>query len=131
MHYLLPSNKDWLKASHQLLGNACTQSRAKKYDEDNPNYTQAILGNHANKYKAAMEIKVQSLERINTWTEMLKSQVPKGCMVLPLTWAFKLKHYPDGLPCKFKARLCMRGDKQTEGVDYFEKYTPVVSWSSV
>jgi len=52
-------------------------------------------------------------------------------MVLPLTWAFKLKRYPDGSPCKFKARLCVRGDKQTEGVNYFKKYTPAVSWSSV
>ena len=113
------------------IGECMQALKAKKYDEDNPHYTQAILGKHANEYKAAMEIEVQALERVNTWTEMLKSEVPKGCTVLPLTWAFKLKRYPDGSPRKFKARLCVRGDKQTEGVDYFEKYAPVVSWSSV
>jgi len=106
--------------------------KAKKYDKDNPHhYTQAITSKYAIEYKAAMEIEVQALECVNTWSEMLKSDVPKGFTVLQLTWAFKLKWYPDGSPHKFKARLCVRGDKQTEGVDYFEKYAPVVSWYSV
>jgi len=73
------------------IGECMQALKAKKYDEDNPHYNQAILGKHANEYKAAMEIEVQALERVNTWTEMLKSDVPKGCTVLPLTWAFKLK----------------------------------------
>jgi len=63
--------------------------------------------------------------------QMLHSEFPEGATVLPLTWAFKLKCYPAGMPHKFKARLCMRGDLQTEGVDYFEKYAPVVSWSTI
>jgi hypothetical protein len=33
---------------------------------------------------------------------------------------------------KHKARFCCtRGDKQIEGVDYFESYAPVVAWSTV
>ena len=37
---------------------------------------------------------------------------------------------PDGSPLKFKARYCVHaGDLQTEGVDYFEMYLPVVQWS--
>jgi len=63
--------------------------------------------------------------------EQLRSKVPEGTNVLPLTWVFKLKRYPDGWPRKFKARLCVRGDKQVEGIDYFEKYAPVVSWTTV
>jgi len=120
-----------VKGLPPTIGECMQALKAKKYDKDNPHYTQAILRKYANKYKAAMEIKVQALECINTWTEMLKTNVPKGCTVLPLTWAFKLKCYPDGLPQKFKARLCMRGDKQTEGVNYFEKFKPVVSCSSI
>lgn len=47
------------------------------------------------------------------------------------TWAFKLKRLPDGSPSKFKARYCVRGDLQREGIDYFETYAPVVQWSTV
>ena len=47
------------------------------------------------------------------------------------TWVFKLKRFPDGTPHKFKARYCVRGDLQTEGVDYFDTYAPVVQWSTV
>ena len=32
---------------------------------------------------------------------------------------------------KNKARLCVRGDKQIAGVNYFESYAPVASWSTV
>ena len=43
----------------------------------------------------------------------------------------KVKRYPDGHFRKFKARFCARGGKQLEGVDYFQTYAPVVSWSTV
>jgi len=62
-----------------------------------------VLGKYAIEYKAAMEVEVEALQRVRTWTEMLHTNVPKGCKVLPLTWAFKLKRYPNGSPWKFKA----------------------------
>lgn len=59
--------------------------------------------------------------------------MPKGANILPAgTWVFHIKQrYPDGRQCKFKAQFCVRGDRQVKGVDYFEKYSPVVSWSTV
>jgi hypothetical protein len=51
--------------------------------------------------------------------------------ILPSTWAFKIKHYPDGRIKKFKAQFCARGERQTEGVDYFKTWAPVVQWSTV
>jgi len=85
------------------IGECIWALKAKKYDEDNPHYNQAVLGKYAVEYKAAMEVEVEALQRVRTWTEMLRADVPKGCKVLPLTWAFKLKRYPDGSPRKFKA----------------------------
>ena len=32
---------------------------------------------------------------------------------------------------KLKARLCVRGDQQLEGVDFFQIYAPVVQWGTV
>ena len=51
--------------------------------------------------------------------------------VLPSSWAFKVKRYPDGSVKKFKARFCTRGDRRLKGVDYFETWAPVVQWSTI
>lgn len=51
--------------------------------------------------------------------------------VLPSTWAFKCKRFPDGLVRKLKARFCVRGDCQIDGVDVFDTFAPVVSWTTV
>jgi hypothetical protein len=51
--------------------------------------------------------------------------------VSPSTWAFKIKRYPDGRVKKFKARFCARGDRQKEGIDYFETWAPVIQWSTM
>jgi hypothetical protein len=51
--------------------------------------------------------------------------------VLPTTWAFRCKRYPDGRIRKFKARFCARGDRQIEGVDFFDTFAPVINWTSV
>ena len=51
--------------------------------------------------------------------------------VLPGTWAFKIKRFPDGLIRKLKARFCVRGDKQIYGTDFFDTYAAVVKWETV
>ena len=51
--------------------------------------------------------------------------------ILNGTWAFKLKCLPDGTASKYKARYCVQGDQQTDGVNYFETYAAVVQWSTV
>lgn len=51
--------------------------------------------------------------------------------MLPGTWAYKVKRYPDGWIKKCKARLCVRGDKQVDGVDVLDTYAPVLQWSAV
>jgi hypothetical protein len=45
--------------------------------------------------------------------------------VLPCTWDLRCKRFPDGMIRKLKARFCARGDKQMEGVDFFETFAPV------
>jgi hypothetical protein len=51
--------------------------------------------------------------------------------VLPSTWAFKCKCFPDGLVRKLKARFCVQGDRQVEGVDFFDTFAPVVNWTTI
>ena len=56
---------------------------------------------------------------------------PRGANTLQSTWDFKRKSYPDGNLKKYKARFCVRGDQQIEGIDMFDTYAPVVSWITV
>ena len=51
--------------------------------------------------------------------------------VIPSTFAFLIKRNPDLVIKKFKARFCARGDKQIEGVDFFETFAPVVNWHTI
>ena len=47
------------------------------------------------------------------------------------TWTFHIKRYLNNQIKKYKARFCVRGDKQIQGVDVFNTYVPVVEWSTV
>jgi hypothetical protein len=51
--------------------------------------------------------------------------------VLPLTWAFKCKHFLDGNICKLNAWFCIQGDYQINCVDVFNTYAPVVAWTMI
>ncbi len=51
--------------------------------------------------------------------------------VLLSTWAFKIKWFPDGSVKKFKAQFCARGDREKEGINFFETWAPVVQWSTI
>ena len=52
---------------------------------------------------------------------------PRGANILMSTWEFKKKRYPDGALKKFKARFCVRGDQQIDGLDVFDTFAPVVA----
>lgn len=112
---------NWL---HPLMLSA--KSGASK--ADNPNWWQAMNGPFAEEYWKAACIEVETLEKMDSWTVMDRTD---DMNVLPSTWAFKCKRFPDGLIKKFKARFCARGDKQIQGIDFFETYAPVVMWITV
>ena len=119
----------------------CIEPRAyaakhKVHDPDMPSYTVAVTGPHSEEYIAAMKKEINQLIKQKTWSPMFRKNVPPTSTgdrrpILKGTWVFKLKRLPDGTPSKFKARYCVRGDLQKEGIDYFETYAPVVQWSTV
>jgi hypothetical protein len=98
---------------------------------DTPTYTQAMNSPNADKWNEAAHLEVETLQNIKAWSLFKRSNVPANKKVLPMKWDFRLKRYPDGLPKKFKARFCVRGDRQVEGVDYDETWAPVVQWTTV
>ena len=108
------------------------QASSKKNNPDLPSYYEAMTGDDREGYIAAMGNEVKELEDKGTWVLTLRSEMEKrGGKALPSTWAFRRKRYPDGSVRKLKARLCVRGDRQTYGLDYFETYAPVVQWVTI
>ena len=99
----------------------------KTFAPDQPPWHTAINGPQAEQWLEAAQNEISELDEKRTWTEMHKQDLPPNANVLPGTWVLKVKRYPDGQFRKFKARYCVRGDKQLEGVDYFQTYAPVVS----
>ena len=74
---------------------------------------------------------VKELKRLKDLGSFKMVARPRGANILASTWAFRKKRYPDGLLKKFKARFCVRGDQQVDGVDVFETFAPVVVWITV
>jgi len=101
---------------------------AKASDEDTPNWSQAMNGPNREGFWDACKTEVNTLEGMDTWDVVDRES---WMNVLPSTWAFKVKRFPSGLIKRLKARFCARGDKQIEGVDFFDTFAPVVSWTTV
>ena len=98
-------------------------------DPDNPSYEEAMSWEHQSNYLKAAVLELKTLqEDLECWELVRQTE---NMNVLPSTWAFKCKQYPDGRIKKFKARFCAQGDRQVEGVDFFETWSPVVQWSTV
>ena len=71
---------------------------------------------------------LNTLVSMRVWDEVKKEE---WMNVLPGTWAFKIKRFPDGLVRKLKSRWCCRDDRQVKDVDFFDTHAPVVKWTTV
>ena len=57
--------------------------------------------------------------------------LPPSCKPLSSKWVFKRKRKVAGSIDKYKARLVIKGYKQTEGLDYFDTYSLVKRINSI
>jgi Reverse transcriptase (RNA-dependent DNA polymerase) len=96
--------------------------------EDNPTWEAAMNGSDQAGYWQTMHQELDTLESKSSWEVVDRKP---GMHVLPCTWAFWCKWFPDGTVRKLKARFCVCWDRQIEGVDYFNTFAPIVSWQKV
>lgn len=92
-------------------------------------YSDAMGSKDSDKWLAAIDDELGSLERNNTWRVVDR---PKGRNVVGCKWVFKLKLKPnEEHSTKYKARLVAKGYSQHAGIDYGETFSPVVRYDSV
>ena len=80
------------------------------------------------RFREAMSSEVVALERERTWDVV---DLPKGKKALSNQWIHKIKYNADGTVERYKSRLVVCGNKQTEGVDYDETFAPVAKLTTV
>ena len=49
---------------------------------------------------------------------------------LALNLGILMQKVSSGSVWKLKARFCTHGDKQVEGIDYFDTFAPVINWTT-
>ncbi|XP_048485493.1 uncharacterized protein LOC119691901 isoform X3 [Plutella xylostella] len=105
-----------------------SESTMSYLDSDPLCHEEALNSDKKNEWLNAMNEEYQALLQNNTWNLV---ELPEGKKVIPCKWVFKTKRDENGNIQRYKARLVIKGFRQTKGVDYHEVYAPVVRYSSV
>ena len=91
-------------------------------------YQEATEGPDKEKWKAAMETEMTSLQENEVW-DLVK--LPAGRKTVGSKWVYKIKTGADGSVQRYKARLVAQGFTQKYGTDFDETFCPVVRQESL
>ena len=105
--------------------------------------SQMLLQHDKDKFVEAMKTEISSMFAQKIWRKVPRKEMmehfhrlkqegndPRRPQIM-MIWSFKRKRNPDGTITKHKARLCCHGGQQQWGVNYWDTYAPVVTWSSI
>jgi hypothetical protein len=107
-------------ADFVIESDVCYSADFKQKLVDPKNHADAMARSDASAWKEAEIKEVQGL--INRGCFKIVDR-PANCTPLPTTMVYKYKYSKDNNVTVRKCRLCVRGDRQREGVDYFKYKT--------
>jgi hypothetical protein len=89
--------------------------------KDPKTFSQAMRRLDQNEWLMAVEVELNNNRRHKVW---VVAPMKTGTQLLDTVWVFKRKYNADGELQKYKARLCVRGFQQIEGIDYEDTFAP-------
>ncbi|KAK3238667.1 hypothetical protein CYMTET_51338, partial [Cymbomonas tetramitiformis] len=95
-------------------------------------YKQALAAPDSVQWLEAIQAELEALVTVKKALLMVKEEdVPHGHKLLDMSLVLKVKMDKHGQLLKRKSRICVRGNKQEYGVDYFDTFAPCTQLSSV
>jgi hypothetical protein len=91
-------------------------------------YREALNSVNRVEWLLALQEEFSALQNSETWT---LEKLPKGAKVIGSRWVLSVKLDAEGNIIRFKARLVAKGYTQTQGLDVFETFAPVVAMSTL
>ena len=88
-------------------------------------YKEAAVHPH---WVQALNTEIEALRTNNAWTEV---DLPHGKKAISSKWVHKTKLKADGSLERYKVRLVIRGNKQREGIDFAETFSPVMKMTTI
>ncbi|CEL56474.1 hypothetical protein RSOLAG1IB_11946 [Rhizoctonia solani AG-1 IB] len=95
---------------------------------DNLSVEEALSGPDKDKWKAAMDTEIATLEKQGTFVPAI---LPPGRNAMGCRWVLTIKQNKKNKPVWYKARLVVQGFSQQPGIDYGQTFAPVVRLDSI
>ena len=89
---------------------------------------EALGGEEASKWHAAVQAKLEQIEKLDTWGIV---EVPVDTNIVSSKFVFRLKRDEHGNVTKYKAQLVAHGFTQKFGIDYFDTRVWIVRWETI
>ena len=103
-----------------------------KTDADTMYLHQAMAEPDRYSFKLAITKEIADHCKRKHWVVVPRSKVPAEQDILPAVWSMKRKRdLITRLPIKHKARINIHGGKEEYKVNYYETFSPVVTWITI
>jgi len=94
-------------------------------------WKQAMASPEADKWKAAANKEMASIDEMGVWDLVPRASVPRGQIIIACKWVFKIKTDEHGVATVYKARLTPKGFMQKEGINVFETFAATGKYKSM
>lgn len=94
-------------------------------------YKEARAAPDALGWMSGCDTKINKLRKLNCWSVISRRDIPTGALVMGARWTFRYKQDENGNLLLYRSRLVCKGFIQQKDINYFETFSPVVSFVTI